>query len=479
MGAKEVRDLRKQGRSREALELARAEIEHYREDVWFLRAYAWALYDMVKKPIEDFEENQLSPTSMASRITPFMKEFSQIGGPLRKDIAFSQMLRVAGKASKAWPDFLHFARWAGVDDFDPEAAQPYVTPEGKQIDSLQAQFTRAVSRQTAALAESPQANQELLAWGTDISEKALSAAPNDQWLNYYRSRLHLALGEEEEAIRRLAPVLQRQPRAAWPWAQLGRILEGKRPQDALTCYAYATQIARDEQEVAKVRIRLAHLLARADRFEEAAEQTSRVLKFREAHGFKAPQDLSQLAASNWFRRAVENQSAQPIPDASKAALALLSELGKRSLVYTKGVVDHINAEKGLSYVATGAQTGVILSYRRFPEAAALRLYTLVEVGRAEPDGPPLDWRPVQSGSLPGLFEEIHGRLERRPGQSFAFIKGAARDVFVPPSLNAGIELGCTGDVFCWAIRRANKDGVVGWRAVTPPSRDPTTTAEGE
>jgi tetratricopeptide (TPR) repeat protein len=426
---------------------------------------------MVKATIEEFEAERLSATSMANRITPFMKEFSKIGDPLRKDTPFSQILRIAGKASGAWPDFLLFARWAGVDDFDPEAGRPYVTPEGKQIDSLQTQFMRAISRQTAALAESPHADRELLAWGTGALEKALAAAPSDQWLNYYRSRLHLALGEDEEAIRRLAPVLQRQPRAAWPWAQLGRILEGKRPQDALTCYAHATQIARDEQEVAKVRIRLAHLLVRLGRVEEAADQTSRALRYRETHGFKASQDLSQLAVSEWFRRAVETQSACPVPNALKAAHALLRELEKGSLVYTKGVIDHINAEKGLSYVATGIRTGVGLSHRRFPEAAALVPGALVEVGRAEPEGPSLDWRLAQDSALPGLFEEIRGRLERRPRQSFAFIKATAQDVFVPPLLVAGFEIGWMGDVSCWAIRRANKDGVVGWRAVTLLSRD--------
>lgn len=477
MGSKEVRELRKQGHSREALELARAEFERYGDDVWFLRAYTWALYDIVKKPIEDFKASGLSSTAMSSQIDPLMREFCKIGGALRQDIAFSQMLRIAGKASGAWPNFLRFARWAGVDDFDPEAGRPYVNSEGKQIDSLQMQFTRAVSRETAALAGRPNADQALLDWGTLTLEKALAAAPNDQLLNYYRSRLHLALGEDDAAIRRLAPVLKRQPRAAWTWAQLGRILEGKQPQDALTCYAHATQIAHDEQEVAKVRIRLAHLLAREGRFDEAAEQTSRALRVREANGwFTTPPDLSRLSTSDWFQRAVETQSGRPVPNVSNAALALLRELEKRTLIYAKGVVDHINAERGLSYVATGSNTGFSLSHRRFPEASALRPGALVEVGFGELEGPPLDWHPVPGGALPGLFEEVRGSLERRAGQGFAFIRSARQDVFVPPPLAAEFEPGWTGNVSCWAINRATKEGVVRWRAVTPLSRDFAATA---
>ncbi|EFH10717.1 DUF7017 domain-containing protein [Pseudoroseomonas cervicalis] len=479
MGSKEVFNLRKQGHSKEALELARAEIDLHGNDVWFLRAYAWALYDVVKKPIDDFEAGRLSPTSMAHRITPFLKEFSKIGDPLRKDTAFSQMLRMATKASKVWPDFLLFAHWAGVDDFDPEAREPFVTPEGKQIDSLQTQFTRAVARETAALAEIPHADRGLLAWGTGVLESALAATPNDQWLNYYRSRIHLALGEDEEAIRRLIPVLRRQQRAAWPWAQLGRILEDRQPQDAVTCYAHATQIAREEQEVAKVRIRLAHLLAHAERFDEAADQVRRALSYREAHGFKTPLDLWQLTSSDWFRRSVERQSFCSVPNASKAAHALLRDLDKRKLVYTKGVVDHINAERALTYVATGAQSGVGLLHRHFPAAAALAPGSIVEVGRAEPEGPAIDFRSAPGGAVPGLFEEIQGKIERKPGQSFAFVKGTTQDVFVPPPLAAGIEPGSTRDVSCWAIRRANKNGVIGWRAITAPTTHQRSCAESE
>jgi tetratricopeptide (TPR) repeat protein len=479
VGAKEVFSLRKLGRPKDALELARAEIDRHSEDVWFLRAYAWALYDMVKKPVEDFEAGRLSPTSLTHRISPLLREFAQFGDPLRKDTAFSQMLRLAMKASRAWPDFLLFARWAGVDDFDPEGSKPFVTPEGKQIDSLQAQFTRAVARQTAALAETSHADRGQLAWGTDILENALTAAPNDQWLNYYRSRLHLALGEDEEAIRRLVPVLRRQQRAAWPWAQLGRILEERKPQDSTTCYAHAVQIAREEQEVANVRIRLAHLLALVGRFDEAADQVRRALSYREEHGFKAPQDLYQLTASDWFRRAVESQTFCPVPDASKAASALLRDLDRRELVYAKGVVDHINAEKALTYVATGVQTGVALSHRHFPAAAALAPGTVLEVGRAEAEGPAVDWRPAQRSAVTGLFEEIRGRIERKPGQAFAFVKTATRDVFVPPPLAVGLESGSTEDVSCWAIRRANKNGVIGWRAITAPTRPLISPAGGD
>jgi PAS domain S-box-containing protein len=173
-------------------------------------------------------------------------------------------------------------------------------------------------------------------------------------------------------------------------------------------------------------------------------------------------------------------------DARTARIGYLAALGSGvtglrnkvggALLYTKGVVDHINAEKGLTYIATGPVAGVGFPHRRFPEAVALVPGEVVEIGRVDPQGPPLDWRPAPRCKLPGLFEKAEGRLERKPGQVFALITCATYVVFVPADIAAAFEPGWAGDVSCWAIKRASRNGRIGWRAVTPPCRGPTVTA---
>ncbi len=222
MSSKEIFTLRKQGRFADALEMARSEYPQNANDIWFLKAYAWALYDHIKTLVERYEAKQLSPTSLSSQLTPYMREFARIGGPLRGDSAFSQMLRLSIKIHKNWQEFLGFARWAGINDFPDKDKKPFVNGKGKTVDSLQKRFIRAIGRETAVAATNSQTSPEWFEWGKSILEQALSAEPNDQWLNYYQSKLHLAQGERDQATKCLALVLRRQSRAAWPWAYAAR-----------------------------------------------------------------------------------------------------------------------------------------------------------------------------------------------------------------------------------------------------------------
>ena len=152
MGSNEIFALRKQGRSAQALEMARAEHPSNADDLWFQRAYGWALYDHVKKLVDAYEEKQLSASGLDAQLTPYMREFARMATALRGDAVFSQMLRLAGKVAKDWRDFLAFARWAGIDSFSEDDKKPFVNPAGKTIDSLQRRFIRAVCREAVVVA---------------------------------------------------------------------------------------------------------------------------------------------------------------------------------------------------------------------------------------------------------------------------------------------------------------------------------------
>ena len=215
------------------------------------------------------------------------------------------------------------------------------------------------------------------------------------------------------------------------------------------------------------------------RFNEAAQQASLALKYREQHGYNVPQELQQLLASDWYRKACESDGFQRLPDAEPAAKALLKGLDQRSLTYIQGVIDHINAEKGLSYVLTGTDAGIGLMHRKFPNVATLPPGTIVEIGREGAEGMPQDWRLSDARSIPGLCETLSGTLERQDDKDFALVHASKERVFVPPNLAKSFLPGKYFLVSCLAIRRTNKEGKTRWRATNVLGQDGSMIGEAD
>ena len=465
MDSKEIFALRKQGQQKEALEMARSEFSKCKDDIWLSRAYGWALYDHVKQIVDKYDNNQLSASTMSYQISPYMKEFSNIASPLRGDSAFSQILRLANKVSRDWKDFLLFARWAGTESFSDQDKLPFVNNQGRKIDSLQKQFTRAICRETVTLSSMPNSDHSLIEWGQQILKDNLEIDPNDKWLNYYQSKLYLNLKELDQAITYLTPVLRQQPNVAWTWSLLGTILENDRPEDAITCLTHATQLAREEQEIANTRINLAHLLALSKRFEESAYQAKSALQYREDNKYKTPSKLAQLLSSDWYQETIQNKKEKPLAKANKEARSLLQSLECQSLTYIPGVIESINQKKALSYIAIDSNNGRPLYHQEFPEIAQLLPGTIIEVGRAINDGPLLDWRETSDCSLSGFCKTFSGVVERHEGKPFAFLRtnNNTDNVFIPPDMAHDFLPGEHYSKTCIALHRANKQGKIGWR----------------
>lgn len=465
MDSREIFGLRRAGKSAEALEAARAGLSGREDDLWFLRAYAWVLYDQAKQIVEDHERKRISDSAMANRISPCMREFAKMAAPLREDTAFSQMLRLAGKVSRHWPDFLAFAQWAGIDGFPAEDRAPFVTDDGNRVDSLQRRFVRAIAREAASAAAEGRRDAKPVRWGLSILEQALADDPNDQWFNYYQCKIDLSEDRLEDAVRRLAPILQRQSRAAWPWALLGEILEKRHPEKAVVCYVHATELAREEQEVARVRIRLAELLAAQERFPEAAFQARLAADYREEHSFRTPPELSRLLQSDWYKHEIATDRPKPPPNAASAARKLIAELDARPVVFSLGVVEHLNERKALTYVATDIENGLSMPHSRFPELAEIEPGTIIEIGRTGPTERPTDWRRAETSAILGFCENFTGRIERHEGNSFAFLRNPRGDVFIAPELANEIVATGAEEQTVRAILRKAKNGKVGWKAL--------------
>lgn len=463
MSSSDVFALRRRGMAAEALALARDAVRRGGNDLWLLRAYAWVLYDQLKDIVAHYEAGRLPPMAMSQQVTTCLREFCTFGRPLRGDAACSQMVRLALKVSRDWTLFLKFARWVGVDGLSDADREGFTNAQGKAVDNLHTRFVRAVCRALVRQADDA-LDPALQAWAEGVLEEALRASPDDLWCNYYRSKLLLAQGHADRAVRSLLPVLTRQSRAAWAWALLGETLAPSSTQDAIDCLRYATLLAREEQEIARVRIRLAALLLQAGLAGEAAMHVRTALAWREANGYGVPSALAQLAGL--CLHATPPAAQQPASGRRDAALALLHCLQREDLSYAKGVIVDVNLARAMSFVATAAGD-LRLYHDRIPGIAALPAGAVVEIGCTRSGGQPVHCRLADDPSLPGLREAFSGQLRLCAGRGFAFVHCAAGTrVYVPANLlqSWSPQDRCALEVV--AVRQQRRDGQAGWRAVS-------------
>ncbi|MDO4700586.1 MAG: hypothetical protein Q4A69_07885 [Moraxella sp.] len=464
MSSKEIFALRRQGQSGEALNLARQQYLNFQNDEWFIRAYGWALYDHVKKIVQDYENGQIYAAVLNNQLSPLMQEFSRIGNPLRRDMCFSQFLTLANKVAKDWNEFLYFARWVGVDSFSDDDEQPYTTDNGDRIAPLAERFIRAIAREVTNKYRQINDN-ELLTWGKSIIKYALEKYPNDQWLYYYQSKVFLAENDTQSAIKFLIPVIHRQSKSAWIWALLGSILNNN-PEQSLICYIHATQIAREEQELAKIRIILANKLVQLSRYNKAGYQVKKALEYRANNNFRLTDELLNLKNSQWYNQVENENSFKPCDIVKNQAKELIVDLDKDNIYYERYIIDHHNTHKEMTYVVNSLEKGTALFHKKFSDIAKLEIGTAIDIAFSKiGQKRPLSYKVSDEGEIAGFCQVFSGQVLKKSEQNFAFLKSNLDGVFIPPNLCQSFENDTEYKVQCLAIKSKNKQGKIGWRAI--------------
>lgn len=465
--AQQISAMRKAGQLDEALALARPLLAEIRTNTELKWAVGWLLYALVKRDVGDFVAGQRAGENLVSHLDEWLRQYTRSGKPNAPDLLHSLLMTQVLKVARDWPNFLAFARWWWNPSLlRPEDRTPFETDDGKTIDSLELRLIHAVARLISR--DQGEQRPDLVAWGAELLDNALRSHPDDRWLHYFKSKFLTKQGDTEEARKHLLPFLRRQRRASWAWSLFGQTWEQDNTDRAIMCYFRALQVARKDVEVLKTRVRLAGLLAKSERYAEAAVQVRAAQQCREQHGYKIPQHLTQLMNSDWFQRYGNLQNISKEPDVAADAESLLFGADVSDVVHRLGVIDHQNLDKALAHVAFGADDGAILLYRMMQGISKLAVGTCVEVGFVEGEKRPISFRQSEKTTIPGVCDSFEGELSQRPGQAFAFIiaDGGTR-IYVHPELASKLSSGMVGKkVSSHAMISRDKQGRPGWRAIS-------------
>ncbi|MBT6914597.1 MAG: hypothetical protein HOA38_04070 [Candidatus Marinimicrobia bacterium] len=460
--SQQITALRKGGDLGGAEKLAHDELKKNHSDRYLQNAYGWVIYFRLKEISDGLLDNKMTHMKAVSGLNHYVDEYFQLNLLSKPDLLHSLVLTQVLKIDKEWIRFVGFAKWWGVDNFREEDHEMLRLNNGKEIASLVLRYFyrigHALTKHHADLSDTDQA------WGENQLNEALNKHPDDQWLNYYKSKLLLLKGDSKGAQQALMLVIRRQKRAYWAWAHLGDILSIDNLEQSIICYQYAVSLAQKPGQIVNVREKLAKLLAIKERFEEAAAHLKRALTVREKEKLKIPDSLKQLLATNWYQQNADLKLSKEL-DVSSLVDDILYE--SANLVSRFGVLDNQNEHKKLAYISFGVNEGVVLRYKQFTGIENIKLGSVVSVEVEEGGSTAIRWSESEKSTIDGLLENFVGLMEKPDDREFGFLRvTGGPSIFVPPNLMKKIGNVSDENFRCKAILSMDKKkGKEGWVAL--------------
>jgi tetratricopeptide (TPR) repeat protein len=294
----EITALRKSGNIDQAYALAKQVIEKGDQSFGTKNAFSWVIYELIKREGELVKANKKNELATHQHLEKWLREYSRMFSSSEPNLIHSQTLRVTLKLSKQWPGFLAFAKWFGTDRLSENDHVGFKMDNGKTQMSVAEQFYNRVGSHLSEFHARYQ--DDVIQWAQATLDLGIERFPNSQFLPYDKAKWLLAQGQVEQAESLMIRLVKRLPKVAWTWSLLGCVYRERDNQKAILCFAYATQLAHKEDEIAKVRIELAELLAQAGRYDAAAHQLLRAKSYRETNNYRMPPLLMSLLQSDWF-----------------------------------------------------------------------------------------------------------------------------------------------------------------------------------
>lgn len=464
---RDITKLRKAGKLEEALVLAKRAMAIAPHDPYVQGAYGWVLYEQLKKLTDSIKENEQPKEEDFRKLKGILGEYAKLDRVERPGMLHSNILRQVLKLHVGWSGFLAFVRWWGESLFREEDRKP-VTWNGKQYESLELKFFRAIGKRLAD--EDASVPEDVRSWAEQTLEHGIEKYPEDIWLLYYTGQFMAQKGDTKTARKFLGPVIRQKKGEDWAWAALGRTFAGDDPERALLCLFYALELDKDKKDLMTLGVRreLVNLLVRQKRYEEAAPQCKAICTILEKNGYgvnKAPE--KDCLKSDWYQKFKDLDAGRSARDLRSEAFKILQELDPKTFVEKIGVLESHNLEKSLAFVAFGPREGVPLKYKQFPAIrraapGSMWLVKMEEGSFAE------EITPVEQKEIPGFFETFAGKLEILPNKPFAFVLDRKGNrIFVPEEVYRNLGLVVEGQVCSGkAIKRWDKKKQkFGWKGL--------------
>jgi hypothetical protein len=488
MSFKEVKELRRQGLLQEALTLAKRDIEAKPEEIWNRRSLGWVYYDFLKLyadqinhvefrrilgllsqlnlPLEEkmiFDKvawqvgkltNSISSKSIipkngvdgekeSTKIELFelirMEHEARMGifniikdfHFSRPSISYSFLLKIFMKHFMHYPDlsFLNFADWWNFDNFLPEDHKKRVSEDGKSYMSLAEQAYINYSKQL--LKKLPIVNSlqnttdnQMIERFIPKLENIIKLHPEWDYPLYFKAKLFLALGKNNEVREFIMPFAKRKRSEFWVWALLADTFQ-EEDEHKIACLCKALSLESNEKMTVNVHRKLGKLL-RSKGLITAADSEITISN-------KIEVDNKSLATEiepdeNLSNPAVPESENKMKPTNTNKVLYLNFVSIADAILFSDvpmelAVVEFVNKDKKvLNFVISKERSG-FLKYDRFLKSIEIgdRLLVRLEGNGINQPYKAITVEKTDKSTSEELLKSFKGNLRKNENQPFGFV----------------------------------------------------------
>jgi hypothetical protein len=464
MSFKEIKELRQAGKLEEALQMANQLLDTEPNNIWNKRSIAWVYYDLLKKfahpdSFNQFKNNLLNINNLnlpedekmifdncawqigslvfsLHKSEPVDYEKINILFEIIRNFHFSKpsdaytyIYKAFHKGYQNWSNYLDFSDWWDLKNLRSE---DFLKDEfnGKKIMSFAEQTYIAYSKK---LLEGnpldPFGLQRVIDKEKILSflpklDNLIEKHPDYQYPPYFKAKLLLALGNDENVLSAFIPFAKQKRNDFWVWELLAEIFSNNKDVQ-FACYCKALSLKTPEDFLVKIRQTFVQLLIERNLFDEAKTEIKKIIEIRNKHEWKLSNQITQWIEQDWYKSATAKPDNQDLylNYTKKAEEILYQDIPEEIIV-----VEFVNEKKSmLNFVKdrrkfgffnytgliTKPQIGDLLKVR-FKEDGQDGFYKILSAKYADSN--------LSSDSLK-IFE---GTLKIIPSNNFGFVD----DIFV-------------------------------------------------
>jgi hypothetical protein len=500
MSFKEIKELRQAGKLDEALQLANQALELEPDNIWNKRAAAWVYYDFLKKhsqpdSFNEFKENLIKIKDLqlpedekmvfdncawqvGSLVFGLQKidhvDYSKINDLFKiiKEFhftkpseAYSFIYKAFHKGYQNWSSYRNFAGWWNFENFRSE---DYLEEEfkGKKVMSIVEQAYIAYSKKLleGELIDSFGQNRSLDKAKIQSFLSKLDAIieknPSYQYPPYFKVKLLLALGSDENILSEFLPFARQKRNDFWVWELIAEIFS-ENTEIQFACYCKALSLKTPEDFLVKLRQTFAGMLVERQKYNEARTEIQRVISTREKHEWKLSNQIIQWTEQDWYKNATPQKDNKDLysKHVKKAEEILFQDIPEEIIA-----VEFINENKNiLNFVKDKQKFGFFkyshqLEHPKIGQLLKVRFngegqdgfYKILSVKKADPN--------LTSDAI----KAFEGTLKVIPPHNFGFLN----DVFLEPRMIQEKNLKDGQTLTVKAILSFNKKKKEwGWKAI--------------